>query len=542
VGTWVAAFVATAAVAPVRLVGRSDEAWMLWVMHRVARGDVLYRDVYDVTTPLPAWLGAAVVRVAGAELLTLRLLVAAVVAAEVAVACSIVRHAGMRWRGRTALAVAFVALASPMLVFTSFYTACAVLGALVALRLLLWYLDAAARGAPTATHLVWVGVATALSFWCKPNIGLLTLAAVLATACAAGGRAWRTSATSAGIVAGAFAAIGVVVSLVIAATGAWSAFVDQVFRSKAEYLGVGFSFLTAVQRRVHALGAGDPIDARAIVWLLVLTVPVAAALACAWACRRAGRRVDAPVVAFVTFAAVGILAAVPRPGVDHLGSTVSLMITGAAGAVLTIPGRVPSHRTRGTLLVAGAVAAGLSAVIVVGAALAPIDLPVTRAEANFTEVPVARGLAHRARLLREGLARDTDGEIFFVRQDAGFLHFLTGTRDPLPYDIAERSDFGGADERGVIRMLSRGEAPWVCLAPAHRPRRGHDPLRPRALERWVRRNGDLTADLPMCDLYRMRAIAERPASGAQGPAPRPGAAIGVARKQLTEYGKSSVIT
>src|SRR5882724_12533788 len=41
-----------------RPVVRSDEAWLLWVAHRVAHGQPLYRDVYSVTTPLPIWIAA----------------------------------------------------------------------------------------------------------------------------------------------------------------------------------------------------------------------------------------------------------------------------------------------------------------------------------------------------------------------------------------------------------------------------------------------------------------------------------------------------
>jgi len=219
----------------------------------------------------------------------------------------------MRWPGQVVLAVALVVASSPMLVFTSFYTACAVLGALVALRCLLWFLDRSVDGGRAVAPLVWVGVATAASFWSKPNIGLLALAAVVVTLAVAGGRAWRRSARAVGVVAGAFAAVGLACSMVLVATDAWSAFIDQVFRSKGQYLDVGFSYATAVERRVEALSGGDPVDTRAIVWLLILAVPVVAAAVLVWACWRARMRMDGTLVAFVAFGAVGILGTVPRP-------------------------------------------------------------------------------------------------------------------------------------------------------------------------------------------------------------------------------------
>jgi len=508
VGTWLAAFVAAAAVAPVRPVERADEGWMLWVMHRVAGGEVLYRDVYDVTTPLPAWLGAAVVRVTGAEMLTLRLLVAAVIALEVVTACSTARRTGMQWRAQVVLAVALVVCTSPMLVFTSFYTACAVLGALGALRAVLWYLDraaiaGAANGGATTVPLVSIGAATAAAFWSKPNIGLLALAAALVTLAVAGGRAWRATARAGTIVIVTVAAASAVGAAVLLASGAWSAFLDQVFRSKGDYLDVGFSYWTAVERRVDALGGGDPIDTRAIVWLLILATPIVVAALLAWSCWRARRRIDAALTAFVAFGVVGILGAVPRPGVDHLGSTAALMITAAVGGVLSVPEHPPSATARRRWLTASAVLSSVAVLVVIGAAFDPPEIDVTRDAPHFAAVPVASEVTDRATTLRDGLAELTDGEVFIVRKDAGFLHFLTGTRNPLPYDIAERSDFGARGERGVVERLRNGEARWVCLEPARIERTGEDPLVPHVIERWVRSHGELTAELPMCDLYQL---------------------------------------
>jgi len=189
--------------------------------------------------------------------------------------------------------------------------------------------------------------------------------------------------------------------------------------------------------------------------------------------------------------------------VNHLGATASLMITSAAGAWLAVPERVPTRRSRRAWLCAGAALAVVGAAITVGAALEPVAIRVTRDAPHFAATPVPHSVVYRAGRLRQGLDELTDGEVFFVREDAGFLHFLTGTRDPLPYDIAERSDFGGSGERGVIHRLARGEARWVCLAPARIPHLGDDPLVPRAIQQWVRLHGVLTAQLPMCDLYDM---------------------------------------
>ena len=76
-GVFLVIFAVTYALYLGRPVNRTDESWMLWLLGRLAHGDVLYRDAYDVSTPLPAWIGAGLVSIAGAQLVVLRGMVAA---------------------------------------------------------------------------------------------------------------------------------------------------------------------------------------------------------------------------------------------------------------------------------------------------------------------------------------------------------------------------------------------------------------------------------------------------------------------------------
>ena len=287
------------------------------------------------------------------------------------------------------------------------------------------------------------------------------------------------AARAVAIVLAAFAAVGVALSTVIVATGAWSAFLDQVFRSKREYLDVGFSFATAVDRRADALTAVDAVNARAIVWLLVLATPVVVIAVLVWACWRGRGRIDARLAGFVGFGIAGVLGTVPRPGVDHVGSTLPLMVTAAVGAALSVPEHAPSRRVRHRLLVGSATLTVIAALVVVGSAIDDLSTEsVVRDAAHFAAIPVQRNLTARAARLKRGLDANTNGEVFIVREDAGFLDFLTGTRNPLPYDIAERSDFGADDEEGVIHRLRGGAADWVCLVPKGSPAGQH--RRPRS--------------------------------------------------------------
>ena len=91
--------------------------------------------------------------------------------------------------------------------------------------------------------------------------------------------------------------------------------------------------------------------------------------------------------------------------------------------------------------------------------------------------------------------------MFIARKDAGFLYLRTGTTDPLPYDIVERSDLGADDEAGVIRRLARGDAEWVCVRKPGSGGTVDRGLVPRRLEGWIRAHFTYVDGLARCDLY-----------------------------------------
>jgi hypothetical protein len=165
--------------------------------------------------------------------------------------------------------------------------------------------------------------------------------------------------------------------------------------------------------------------------------------------------------------------------------------------------------SRSATVVFGAAAVLAVAAMVVPAVWPDRVAPTSRSAARFRGTPVAdRQLRSSARLARGLRARGVD-EVFIVRKDAGFLYLRTGTTDPLPYDIVERSDLGADDEAGVIRRLRRGDAPWVCV---RRPGSGGSAdhaLVPRRLEAWIRANLTFEESLARCDLYRSASVGGR---------------------------------
>ncbi len=311
-------------------------------------------------------------------------------------------------------------------------------------------------------------------------------------------------------------AVSAVCLFVIAVTGSWSAFVDQVFRSKGEYVDVGFGYGSALRRRYDQLVTGTvPFQVRRITQLAVQAAPVVVLAAVAVGAVRSRRSARGPLVALVAFTVAGTLAVLPRPGLNHITGVMPLVVTALVGTWAV------GNRERAAAPVVGRVAVATVAVLAVVAVVAvavPMLRPpnpdrLQRDAAHFVGTPVTdRQLQSSARLARELRARDVD-EVFIVRKDAGFLYLRTGTRNPLPFDIVERSDLGGDDEAGVIRRLAAGDAEWVCVRKPGSGGRSDEGLIPAHLERWIRAHLELEAELARCELYRAPA-ARRPAATA----------------------------
>jgi hypothetical protein len=118
---------------------RTDETWLWWITHRVLAGDVLYRDVYCVTTPLAVWSTVAAAAVAGPQLVVLRVIVVAAFVAEILLALSITRRCGVGRRGRILVVLGCVVVGSPLVVNNALYTTLAIVFTLAAFRwLLVW--------------------------------------------------------------------------------------------------------------------------------------------------------------------------------------------------------------------------------------------------------------------------------------------------------------------------------------------------------------------------------------------------------------------
>jgi hypothetical protein len=193
----------------------------------------------------------------------------------------------------------------------------------------------------------------------------------------------------------------------------------------------------------------------------------------------------------------------PRPGSNHFAGVAPLAFSATLGAVATSTrGRAVSRRVHHVVYAAtGVLALAAFAVVTVHAVSGYSDPLVTRSGfAHLDGVGVPKRFRAGMNDVRTFVRDHTDGKVFILREDAGFWYLITGTENPLPFDIPEVSDFGADGQSGVIRRLAAGEATWVCVKPV--PEVGNGMLEPRRIRHWVRKHFDYVATIRQCDMYR----------------------------------------
>ena len=496
------AFVFTFVLMLGRPVVRSDEAWLLWVAHRIAHGNTLYRDVNSVTTPLPIWIAAGAIRVFGTHLIVVRALTTACFVATLLVSDACMFRSGLNRLGRSLVLLLLFVYASPIAHFASLYSQLAILFSLATLWSILRWLDTvdAQSGRSPSELLFGVGLLCAGAFDSKPNIGLLAFAAALTVIVVHGRARGRKSLADCRRAATGFAGGIAVILVPILISGGFANFLGDVFGEKPEYLRVmRDEFPPGLAQLAHGLSSAPSTIGERFVDTLPLLVGLAIALL-VWAAVKTPRAEVARMVAFASFGLAAAMSAFPQPGPQHLTEVAPLLLTTAASAFAVARAGTAGLRfaRAGVLILASWLVVG--GIAVVARAVSPPDGLgfATSAVPHFEGTPGAPSDAQ----LKVNLARLhtlTRGEVFIVRSDASFLYLAGGLRNPTRFDFPVRSDLGASGEAGVVRAIARGSLRWVCLG--HHVRHNYDSLRPREIERAVQSRLHLAARLHVCDLY-----------------------------------------
>ncbi len=508
--------------------GRSDEAWFLWVISRVTHGAVLYRDVYFVSTPLPAFAGSFVSLVGGTNLMAVRALSVAIFVGSVSVGWLAARRAGLGLVGCLALLAGLFVYASPVAHFASVYSSLAILCALVAFWAGLVWLDALSIEPPRflTFPLVIAGCALGLAVSSKPNTGILAAVAFGITIAVTQRSALRTATRSFARVT--FAAIVVIGTCVIPVitTGGFPKFLGYVVFEKSDYLRVmSTSLAPGFSHTLDIFTGGDrasPPHNRSRPRFVTHQGPslgyrffetnhlvlFAAAAIFVWAV--CTRRVRGGYLALCgTFAIAAILAALPSAGPQHVTEVMPLLLVTTACAI-GLANRVPPRRrpTRRAAVSAGVLVAWLAFGVIVTATPAIENLDGTSNTVPST-FPHLRGppiSPRNEQIVKHDIAKLHElagGDVFIVRTDAAYYYLAGNLRNPTPFDFPAESDFGPKGDQAVLDLINRHQIKFACINHHDPPAiPGHIDFRPLRINRAIRHRFHLIAYLHSCDLYQ----------------------------------------
>jgi hypothetical protein len=486
-----------------------DKSWFLQVVQRVTSGEVLYRDVWCLVTPLSVYLTAAITAPFGNEYLVAEAVWTVWLVAIVLLTARIARQAGLSEGTAALLELGTIVFMVPWI--WGPYSLLATLWLLVCCSAALSWLSlfpGASKAVETRANrwLIVAGGAAGLCFASKQNLGIYALVALGLTLLARCGWADRRHWPHIfALAVGPFLLVTLVVLVPVWASGGLDKLIAYGFTTQDSFVQVaGIGYDEAATTLAHFLsGLGSGMLQEQLYWQLLFLLPPIAAIALIGAWLRAGRGERARATALLAFAAAITLMLVPRATLPHLVYALPLLLIGLtyAGRQLAPGPPMPVVRTLQVGLALWLLlGVGLIVFEPIGHALAG-DYTVSRLP-HFRGVLIGEDAADDFRTAEKlsGLADDGEAPLLLGTR-AGFFYLASGVHDPTPYDDPLVTAFGREGEANVIGALERGQIRLVCRDHDFSSTDGPRHLRPTNLLLYVEQQMKLRRDLGTCSLY-----------------------------------------
>jgi hypothetical protein len=485
---------------------KSDEGLFLYEAKRLLDGDVLYRDVFEIVTPLAWYAMALLFRGFGADIATARMGMAVLHGGMAALVYAVCRRAGVRPNLALAAGVAHVAIAQPGLFVASphWFGTLATLVLLLALLALEW---------PRRTGAcVGVGLAAGLLLGVQQHKGAilaLGAAAVMAVHALLGGLGWRRLARQLAAYAVGVALVVVPLALwLVASAGAGPVFEALVVFPLVNYRDIGFNrprwgeyvpivahwlyvlpelirwlpLVSVVPLARLALPAArrDPITLRRLSVLGV--IGVFTVLSVGYAPNYTRLAIVSPVL-FVIVAetlewGLGLL---PQPGMGRAGGW-ALSLGVLAGLAVKLEQNLTRHRE-----------------------LIAATRPTAFGTVDFWNADEAVMVDRVRELMRQDGAR----ELFCYPNCAG-VYLTTGAVNPTPFQILLPTYNSPAQIAHALELLDARRVPYVVVALPLSVKWAEDPMVRWLGPRYERVPLPLSKRIPGFMLFRRKA--EQPPS------------------------------
>ena len=440
--------------------GISDEGLFLYEAKRVAEGAVLYRDIFELITPLSTFLMAALFQLFGASVTTARVTDAVVHGLIVAAVFGIARRLGVRRCIAAAAALLDPAWFRPVWDVSNPHW----LSTLFSLALFAELLR------PPAARPVLAGVWAALIIAVQQQRGVpLALAAAALVAldrCAARGLAGAFRRL------GAFAGGGLLVVGPLGAYITWTAGVSNVFEALVIFPLYNYRRQTsgAPWGANPTAWAGRYSNLRMLRALPLLIAPELVRAAVEWGRGLERWRQSLTVAVYGLSVVASILY---LPDIVHLAFVAPVFAVMAADLLEIVLRALPGRRTAGvfataTAAVVIALSLGHARRVMAGRWL---DYPVAY-ESAFGRIDVATAEEAAARDRLRALLADVPGRRLLIYPAGAALYLEVGATNPTPFQIMSAVYSRPKDFAQVAEILDREQTPYVIWQAYF----GEDPL------------------------------------------------------------------
>jgi len=481
-------------------IGYADESYFLYEAKRILDGEVLYRDVFEIYTPVSLWMVAAAYKVFGANITVVRWFAAMVWASIAVLLFATCRTLGVRRSVAVSAAALAVALSHPLWPVTSqHWVATACFQALL-LSIL--------RQPPGAGPIRWVGPGLLLGLLAAmqqqkaPPFLLAGLAVLAFDACAAPrGQRWRglvTRTLAFGL--GTAAIVGPVLAIVIAQAGFGPVYLALV---EMPLFGYASSFRTSWGTDWSLIRELKPDFFPRVVRALpflpaVLLFPLAAA---AW--RRDWARARSPF-ALLAFCLAALGSIAYFPGLGHYAFIAPILLLAPAWALEAALAALAARRP--ALVGAAAPVAAAAAVAWSGlhlhgvAARAAARMPL-RLQTRFGTIAASPDDLHAKcyPILQELVDADPD-HLLFTAPGLVSFYLLTGGRNPTPYQYVLARYTTPAQYDEILSTLERRRVATMMIS--WWPKNGIDP---RLADYVTQHYDSAAAEMPAAMLVFRRA-------------------------------------
>ena len=457
---------------------RNDEMWMVQIVDRMQRGQMLYRDVFYGCLPLGVYVLRGFAAVFGNGVLMVRFMKVACELAWLPLGWALLEAYGALSRWRWVYAGCLVTLAA-VDYWINPYAPMAALG-------LGWaWLLVEREGRDPRWWRPWlIGMVVGLMIGTKQNVGAMAAMAVAATMWRSPGKVLK-SAMAAGLV--------IVVTLVTVPPEAWPAMWEQTVGNKGTYLRDSrLGYLTGVVEWWPTVLAGRWGEAWDGLKFFVAPWSVVVILMAGWR-----RRTRCWWVAGA-FLLASCCTLFPMAGAPHLSAVMPLML---AALMIGTTG-VTSAKWPEWALGAVSVVMGMWFVA------APVMMLV-RGEAVWSRLPHARGVlierGEEDRYQREVTALKGAlgaGSSVVLLNPYASLHYLEADlRNASRNDYPVSTTYSPADTAEEVGRIQAGRYERVCLDRAYYGSSWPSRWVPRELEAATRESMVKVADLGVCTLY-----------------------------------------